>query len=182
MNAPRSTPGAPLGLTLALALLAGLALLAASPPSTAPATAPASAAPPSTPAATLLGPLPVEADWQARASAWFGEAKEEPARRTAMREITKALKEPCRYCHTPDWKGYTDKLAISRQMMALSAEHGVPCADCHEGKDALSALGQTAQTMWKIAHEQKVDCGHCHVPGKRFKALTAAGEAFEAKR
>lgn len=168
MNARMNAPL----LTLCLCALAALALLAASPPSVAPASA---VSVPST-----SGPLPIEADWKARAAAWFKDAKDEPARRKAMRQITRAIKQPCRYCHTPDWKGYTDKLAISRQMMALSAEHDVACADCHQGKTELSPLGKTARNMWRLAHEKKVECSHCHTPGKRFKALTAAGETYKA--
>lgn len=169
MNA-RTTP---LLLTLGLYALAALALLAASPPSAAPASA-------ASVASATPQPLPVDADWKSRAASWFKDAADEPARRKAMRQVTRALKQPCRYCHTPDWKGYTDKLAISRQMMALSAEHGVPCADCHQGKTALSPLGETARTMWRVAQEKKVDCAHCHPVGKRFKALNAAGEAYRA--
>jgi nitrate/TMAO reductase-like tetraheme cytochrome c subunit len=138
------------------------------------------AAPTSTPATPQ--PLPVKADWQARAAAWFKDAPDTTAKRKAMRQITKALKQPCRYCHTPDWKGYTDKLLISQQMMALSAEHDVPCADCHAGKTELTALGEKARPMFALARKKVVDCGHCHVPQKKFKALTPEGEAHKAKK
>lgn len=164
-------------LTLGLSALAALALLAASPPSAAPGSVASGA-----PASDGVGPLPVEAEWGKRAEAWFAGETDMGKRRKAMRVITRALKQPCRYCHTPDWKGYTDKLGISRQMMALSVEHGVECADCHAGKDAYTEMGQTAQTMWRLAHEKKVECSHCHPKGKQFKTLTAAGEAFKAKQ
>lgn len=154
----------PAALTLGLMLSAAL-LVAAAPASAPPAPQ----------------PLPVKADWKARAAAWFKDAPDEAAKRKAMRQITKALRQPCRYCHTPDWKGYTDKLLISQQMMALSAEHDVACAECHAGKAELTELGKAAQPMFALAREQVVDCGHCHVPHKRFKALTAAGKAHRAR-
>lgn len=125
-------------------------------------------------------PLPVESDWTARAAAWFKDAKTEPERRKAMRQITKALKQPCRYCHTPDWKGYTDKHLISKQMMALSAEHDVACSDCHAGKVDMTPLGDTSRTMWALAHSKKVDCSHCHLPKAKFKTLNDAGKAWKA--
>ncbi|MGK0362161.1 MAG: nitrate/TMAO reductase-like tetraheme cytochrome c subunit [Bradymonadia bacterium] len=125
------------------------------------------------------GPLPVESDWKARAEAWFKDAKTQPERRKAMRQVTKALKQPCRYCHTPDWSGYTDKHLISKQMMAISAEHDVACADCHAGKVEMTALGKTSQTMWALARSKRVDCGHCHLPKAKFKTLNKTGEAWK---
>ena len=113
-------------LTLGLVLVAlALAAHAAEPPSPPPDRAEA---------------LPVQSDWKARAEAWY-ESDEPKARKKQMRRMTKALRKPCRHCHTKDWTGYTDRLEISRQMMTLSAEHGVPCADCHEKKkDFLTEL------------------------------------------
>ena len=125
-------------------------------------------------------PLPVESDWKARAEAWFGDAKTDVERRKAMRSVTKALKQPCRYCHTPDWSGYTDKLAISRQMMALSAENDVTCADCHAGKLEMTELGETSRNMWALARSKAVDCGHCHLPKAKFKTLNAQGKAWQS--
>lgn len=129
------------------------------------------------PAASPSAPLPVEADWRARSEAWFT-AKDEPARRQEMRAVTRALRQPCRYCHTPDFTGYTDKRLISQQMMALSAEHGVTCAECHAGRDGLTPLGQRAAPMWALAREKETFCGTCHVKHRRFEALTPAGDRF----
>lgn len=123
--------------------------------------------------------LPVESDWAARAEAWFKDAKSKPDRRKAMRQITKALKQPCRYCHTPDWKGYTDKHLISRQMMAISAENDVACADCHMGKVEMTPLGEKSRVMWALARSKAVDCAHCHLPKARFKTLNQAGKAWQ---
>ncbi len=124
--------------------------------------------------------LPVAADWKARAGAWFESADNE-ARKKQMREVTRALRQPCKYCHTPDFTGYTDKLLISQQMMALTAEHRVPCGDCHAGKNQLTDLGVTSQAMWTVAREQKVFCEACHVKGERFGKLTPAGERYKPK-
>lgn len=122
-------------------------------------------------------PLPVESDWKARGDAWFT-ATDDAGRRKEMRQITRALRQPCRYCHTPDFTGYTDKRLISQQMMAISAEHDVACADCHGGRDTLTDMGRTAQAMWALSHEQKADCGTCHVKRSRFAELTPEGKAF----
>lgn len=122
-------------------------------------------------------PLPIEADWRVRSMAWF-DADDEQARRKQMRAITRALRQPCRYCHTPDFTGYTDKRLISQQMMALSAEHGVQCAECHAGRDGLTPLGQTAAPMWALAREKGQFCGTCHVKHRRFEALTEQGQRF----
>ncbi len=122
--------------------------------------------------------LPVRSDWEARADKWF-ESAEAEARKKQMRAQTKALRQPCRYCHTKDWTGYTDRLDISRQMMAISAEHGVACIDCHpEKKGQLSELGQTAKEMWKVSREKGVFCEHCHEKGTKFEKLTGDGKAF----
>ena len=68
--------------------------------------------------------LPLESNWHERASQWFDQA-DPKSRRKQMRQMTRALKQPCRYCHTPDFKDFTDKKLISQQMMAISAEHDV---------------------------------------------------------
>ena len=150
-------------------------------PASAPVSAPASAAVPAPASApATLGPVPVDADWSARAEAWFKGATDEATRKEAMREITKAMKQPCRHCHTPDFTGYTDFAPISRQMMALSAEHGVTCAECHKGKSDLTDLGHKAQRWWVVSHQEKVFCDHCHVPAKHFLELTPAGRAWQA--
>lgn len=124
-----------------------------------------------------LGPLPIEADWSARAQKWFS-STDLTGRRKEMRTMTRALKQPCRYCHTPDFKGYTDKRLISQQMMAISAEYQVACSDCHSGKVDMTPMGQIAQKMWALAHKKKVECRHCHEAGAGFLNLTDAGKAF----
>ncbi len=133
-----------------------------------------------TPPAELAQAVPVESDWKARAEKWFTTTTEK-GRKKEMRKATKALRRPCKHCHLRDWSGYTERLDISRQMMALSVEHGVPCVDCHaKKKNVLTELGQKAKPMWKLSHEKKVFCEHCHVPGKRFEALTDAGKKHQA--
>ena len=82
-------------------------------------------------------PAPVESDWHARAEKWFS-STDPKVRRKEMRAATKALKQSCFYCHTKGFKGYHDNKLISQQMMAMSAEHDVSCADCHAGKRELS--------------------------------------------
>lgn len=133
-------------------------------------------------AATSPPPLTVAgADWKARADAWFGEAKDEKARRKAMRSFTKALKRPCKYCHTTDFKGWQDEQLrlLSQQMMAISVEHGVECKDCHKGRTGFTEFGEKAQPMWQIARDKGVGCEHCHVPKKRFAELTPEGLKFQ---
>jgi hypothetical protein len=125
--------------------------------------------------------LPIESNWKARAARWFA-SSDTPSRRKEMREIVKALKQPCRYCHSTDFKEFTAHLKISRQMMALSAEHKVACSDCHAGKSEYTEMGRVASQMWKLAKEKKVFCGHCHVQGTRFATLTAEGEAYKGEK
>lgn len=152
----------PLALTTLLLLL-GLALTGAD-----------------TPTSETAEAVPLEGDWKARADKWFTTVSEK-ARKKEMRKATKALRKPCKHCHTPDWSGYTDRLDISRQMMALSAEHGVACKDCHAGKkNVLTELGEKAKPMWALSHEKKVFCEECHVPGKRFEVLTKAGKKHQS--
>ncbi len=123
-----------------------------------------------------------DVDWQKRSMAWFGEAQTPKAQRKAMRQFTKALRRPCKYCHTRDFKGWTDPQLrlISQQMMALSVEHKVSCKECHKGKKGFTELGEKAQPMWDLAREKGVSCEHCHVPGKRFEELTKAGKEHKA--
>ena len=118
-------------------------------------------------------------DFKARGEAWFTDHTDATARRAEMRSITAALKQPCRHCHTPAFDGYTDRLPISRQMMALSAEHGVACADCHQGKADYTELGRKSVQMWQLSHEQGVFCDACHLPGAKFEKLSPAGEKFK---
>ncbi len=161
-------------LILRLAACAALLTLAGAAFAEPPAAEPSTADTPPGPTA-----LPVDADWKARADAWFT-ATDDAGRRKEMRAVTRALRQPCRYCHTPDFTGYTDKRLISQQMMALSAEHGVECKDCHAGKATLTPLGQKAAPMWTLAREKGVFCGTCHVKHRRFEALTERGQRFRA--
>ena len=48
--------------------------------------------------------------------------------------MTRALKQPRKYCHTAGFKGYTDRHQVTLEMMALSVEHDVECKDCHLAK------------------------------------------------
>ena len=50
---------------------------------------------------------------RARAHAWF-ESDDLKQRRTQMRQMTRALRQPCKYCHTSGFKGYTDKHKVSK--------------------------------------------------------------------
>ena len=127
-----------------------------------------------------LGPAPIESNWQERALKWFKtETKKE--RRKEMRAVSRALRKPCKYCHTRDFKGFTQNRLITQQMMALSAEHGVQCADCHAGRGKFTEFGKKAKPMWKLVHKKKVFCGHCHVKQSKFEGLTDAGKAYKAK-
>ncbi|MCA9538506.1 MAG: NapC/NirT family cytochrome c [Myxococcales bacterium] len=142
--------------------LAGLFLLAAAPP----------------PAAE---PLPIEADWRPRALAWFSTTNDE-GRRKEMRKATKALRQACRYCHTPDFTDYTDKRLIAQQMMAMAAEHGVDCEDCHEGRGQFTALGRQSSDWWRVSRDEKLGCEACHTPKTRFVELTERGRAWQKAR
>ena len=118
---------------------------------------------------------PVKSDWSARAKTWFKSA-DNKGHRKEMRAVTKALRKPCRYCHTPDFKGYTEKLLISQQMMALSAENGVQCNECHAGKQGLTDLGKFSAKMWKWSIEKTLFCNDCHTKQSKFKGLTERGK------
>ncbi len=125
--------------------------------------------------------LDIKADWRARAMAYF-ESADAMGRRKEMRKATRALKQPCRYCHTPDFKDYTAKRGIARQMMALSVENGVDCSDCHAGKTEYTPLGKKSLPMWEIAREQGVFCEACHLPKTKFAELTERGAKFKAEK
>lgn len=177
----RRRAAAPLAAPALLAALAFAAAEVAADPAAAPPAKPAPAAEAATPdTATPATPeaLPVDADWRARAMAWFT-AADDAGRREEMRAITRALRQPCRYCHTPDFTGYTEKRLVSQQMMALSAEHGLKCEDCHAGKTELTPLGLSSAPMWALAREKKTFCGTCHVKHARFEQLTEEGRRFE---
>ena len=115
-----------------------------------------------------------------RASAWF-RSTDLKSRRIQMREMTKALKQPCRYCHSQDFQSYTDKYLVSLEMMAWSAEQNVRCADCHLGKTQLSTLGEKSKTMMQIAETEGKDCQSCHEPGARYRKVNQAGRDYLEK-
>ena len=112
-----------------------------------------------------------------RAQAWF-DSEDIKKRRIQMRQMTRALKQPCKYCHTAGFKGYTNQYSISLEMMVISAEHDVRCDECHSGKKALTPLGVQAAKMTKVSQNLGVECNHCHVQKMQFKALTLQGEAY----
>jgi nitrate/TMAO reductase-like tetraheme cytochrome c subunit len=120
-------------------------------------------------------PSPVKSDWKARSMAWL-KTQDEKSQRKEMRAATKALRKPCRYCHTRDFKGYTEKRLISQQMMALSNEHDVQCNVCHAGKKGLTPQGRVAEEMWDWSIELGVFCGDCHPKGDGLKKLNPKGE------
>lgn len=132
-------------------------------------------------AAPIEEALPIEADWRARAMAYL-KSPDTKGKRKEMRKATRALKQPCRHCHTPDFQDYTPKRKIAQQMMALSVENGVDCADCHTGKTELTALGKKALPMWEVAREQGVFCDACHQPTTKFAKLTERGARFQAEQ
>ncbi|MGB0645559.1 MAG: hypothetical protein ACPGQS_00215 [Bradymonadia bacterium] len=115
---------------------------------------------------------------RARAHAWF-ESNELKERRTQMRQMTRALRQPCKYCHTSGFKGYTDKHKVSLEMMALSAEHSIRCDDCHAGKEKLTDIGHKAHEMMRLSKEMGVTCEHCHIPASKFKSLTPSGLDYQ---
>ena len=127
-------------------------------------------------------PLPTPADafeqLRKRASAWF-KSTDKKARRKEMRAMTRALKQPCKYCHTAGFKGYTDRHKISLEMMVLSVEDDVECKDCHIGKTELSPMGQIAKTMQSIAEKEDAHCNDCHNERSKFKLLTPRGEQYK---
>lgn len=125
--------------------------------------------------------LKVPTDWQARAMAWFSsDPHDKKALRKEMRKAGKAIKRPCRYCHTRKFAGYQANRLISQQMMALSAEHDVGCADCHGGRTSFTKMGKAAKDMFELSRRKQVFCEHCHVKKKQFEELTKAGKKQEA--
>ena len=129
---------------------------------------------------SFASPADSFAQLQARASAWF-KTSDKKSRRKEMRAMTRALKQPCKYCHTAGFKGYTDRHKISLKMMALSAEHAVACKDCHLGKKALSRLGTIAKRMETISHQEHAECNDCHVQQSKFKSLTTRGNEYKQR-
>ena len=113
--------------------------------------------------------------WRPEAVRWYT-AEDEDQRRRQMREMTRALKRPCYYCHTRNFKEYTDQHLISLQMMAISARYALKCSDCHLGQRGLSALGAQSLVMWRFSAKNEKTCADCHIKGHGFKELTPQGE------
>lgn len=115
-------------------------------------------------------------DWRKRAAAWYN-TDDIKSRRRQMRDMSRPLKQACYYCHTRNFKEYVESTyLISLQMMAISAEQGLACKDCHIGQRALNALGAKSLIQWRYAVEQQKDCADCHEPKGQFKRLTAEGK------
>lgn len=113
--------------------------------------------------------------WRKRALSWY-KTPDVLSRRRQMRDMSRPLKRPCYYCHTRSFKGYVDETyLISLQMMAISAEQGVRCAECHQGKRGLTALGAKSLIQWRSSVERGQDCNDCHQPQGRFQTLTPEG-------
>ena len=126
---------------------------------------------------TLSGDLEM---WRARAQAWY-QHEDLIGRRKRMRAFSRPLKQPCYYCHTRSFKGYVESTyLISLQMMAISAEQDVTCADCHRGRRGLTELGAKSLVQWRYAQENHLDCRDCHTPKGRFKTLNKRGEEARA--
>ena len=127
---------------------------------------------------SLASPIDALEQLRVRANSWF-KSTDKKARRKQMRAMTRALKQPCKYCHTPAFTGYTDRYMVSLQMMALSAENDVACKDCHRGKKELSAMGHISKRMQKISKQEGVSCRACHQEMSKFKSLTQRGEQYK---
>jgi RNase P subunit RPR2 len=125
---------------------------------------------------TKAVPLP-GVDWHARAEKWF-KASDEDSRKAQMKEASRALKRPCKYCHTEDFSGYTENKELAQQMMALSAENDVTCQDCHDGRDKFTKMGEDAKHMWALSVDKKMFCDDCHQPQTKFEKLTEKGKKF----
>ena len=114
--------------------------------------------------------------WQKRAQAWY-KTSDLVGRRREMRALSRPLKRPCYYCHKRSFKGYVESTyLISLQMMAISAEQNVTCADCHIGRRGLTALGAKSLIQWRYAQENGLDCRDCHTPKGQFRTLTKQGQ------
>lgn len=115
--------------------------------------------------------------WQAKAQSWY-RSTEPSAQRQQMREMSRPLKQSCYYCHTRRFKSYVEEnYLISLQMMAISAEQDLSCADCHIGQKGLTELGAKSLIQWRWAFKQGRNCSECHQAQHKFKKLTAKGQA-----
>lgn len=115
--------------------------------------------------------------WKQSAQTWYISSSLVDKRRQ-MREMSRPLKRPCYYCHTRNFKAYVESTyLISLQMMAVSAEQGVKCKDCHQGQRGLTELGAKSLIQWRYAVKHHKKCSDCHAPNGRFKKLTSEGKA-----
>lgn len=134
--------------------------------------------------ALLMGEIDL---WWQRAQQWYTLSSEADVilslkeKRAQMRHLSKAVGRGCYDCHTKGFKGYDDKGLISAQMMAISAEHQVPCEHCHVGARGLTRLGGWALLMWRYSVEEGLDCADCHPYKTQFKQLNAQGKQQKEK-
>lgn len=120
-------------------------------------------------------------DWEKRADKWF-KSEDEKDRKAQMKEASRALKRPCKNCHTEDFEGFVDdnRKLLTQQMMAVAAEHDVECKDCHAGKDKMTELGDKTVKWYDTSRELKLLCEDCHQPNKsKFADLTDKGKAYK---
>lgn len=136
-------------------------------------------------AVALAGePKPLEvpgADWHAKAERWFT-SKDEKERKAQMKEASRALKRPCKNCHTEDFEGFIDEArkVLTQQMMSISFDSGLQCKDCHDGKEKMTELGETAEKMYDLSREKGVYCDECHQTNQsKFKDLSEKGKKFK---
>ena len=119
--------------------------------------------------------------WRSRALSWY-QSDDLRERRAQMRSMIRPLRRSCYYCHTKNFKGYVEaRYMISLQMMAISAEQGVSCAECHIGRRGLTELGAKSLIQWRMAHEEGRDCRDCHLPQGRFRKLNQRGERARSR-
>ena len=111
--------------------------------------------------------------WHTEAQKWY-KKEDLSSRRLQMREMTRALKRSCYYCHTRNFKQYTQVKDISLQMMAISHQHQVTCAACHQGHKGLTLVGSKSLLMWRYSVEQRKQCQDCHQPQVQFKKLKSS--------
>ncbi len=121
------------------------------------------------------------ADWHAKAERWFT-SKDEKERKAQMKEASRALKRPCKNCHTEDFEGFIDedRKVLTQQMMSISFDSGLQCKDCHDGKEKMTELGETAEKMYDLSREKGVYCDECHQTNQSmFKDLSEKGKKFK---
>ena len=111
--------------------------------------------------------------WHAEAQKWY-KKDDISSKRLQMRDMTRALKRSCYYCHTRNFKDYTQVKEISLQMMAISHQHQITCADCHQGHKGLTLVGSKSLLMWRYSVTQEKQCQDCHQAQAQFKKLKSS--------